>query len=234
MRNRNTIEFLGTWELLNNIYFKVEKFDHFKIEAGLFSFVLSPGRWIKETNSIGIFVKRGKYGGTYAHKDIALEFCSAISPIFKLYLIKEFQKLKARENDNQNIEWETKRFLSKANYLIHTDAIKKYIIPGKDYKNDKKWLIYASEADLLNVVLFDCTAKDWRNANKELSKEYNIRDFASINELVVLSNLESYIAKLIQDGISKVNRFEKLSELCKYQLSVLNESDKLKELKSSK
>ena len=168
----------------------------------------------------GSYVKRGKYGGTYAHKDIAFEFASAISPVFKLYLIKEFQRLKDIENDFQKIEWDAKRFLSKNNYLIHTDAVKNYVIPQYNYSKQTEWLAYADEADILNVVLFNCTAKAWRDANSELAKKNNIRDFASISELTVLSNLETHNAQLIKEGKSKMDRFEILSEIATYQLDI--------------
>ena len=168
LRNRNTLEFLGTWEMIYNPDFKVVEFDHFKSEAGLHTFVLSVAEWINKTNAIGLYVKRGKYGGTYAHKDIAFEFASAISPVFKLYLIKEFQRLK--ENKSRPIEWNAKRFLTKNNYLIQTDAVKNYLLPQKDYKENLQWLAYAEEADILNVALFGFTSKAWREANSGLAK----------------------------------------------------------------
>ena len=170
MRNRNTLEFLGAWEQIYNTNFKVVEFDHFKQQAGLHTFVLSVSEWIETTNAIGIFVKKGRYGGTYAHKDIAFEFASAISPVFKLYLIKEFQRLKEEENNLQKIEWNAKRFLSKNNYFIQTNAIKHYIIPNCNYKEDLQWLPYAEEADLINVALFGFTAKAWRESTPELAK----------------------------------------------------------------
>ena len=154
------------------------------------TFVLSVSEWIEKTEVMGLFVKRGKHGGTYAHKDIAFEFASAISSVFKLYLIKEFQRLKEAENDAKKIEWDAKRFLSKNNYLIQTDAVKKYLIPSENYKENLEWLAYAVEADVLNVALFGFTANAWRDENPELAKKNNVRDFASINELIVLSNLE--------------------------------------------
>ena len=192
LRNRNTLEFLGTWEMIYNPDFKVVEFDHFKSEAGLHTFVLSVAEWINKTNAIGLYVKRGKYGGTYAHKDIAFEFASAISPVFKLYLIKEFQRLKEKENKSRQIEWNAKRFLTKNNYLIQTDAVKNYLLPQKDYKENLQWLAYAEEADILNVALFGFTAKAWRETNPGLAKKNNVRDFATINELTVLSNPVSY------------------------------------------
>lgn len=145
--------------------FKVVEFDHFKSEAGLHTFTLSTKEWIERTNAIGIYVQAGRYGGTYAHKDIAFEFGSAISPVFKLYLLKEYQRLKDEENDRLKLEWNAKRFLSKSNYIIHTDAVKNYVLPKQNYKKDMEWLAYADEADLLNVVLFGCTARAWREAN---------------------------------------------------------------------
>ncbi|MDO4555106.1 MAG: KilA-N domain-containing protein [Lachnospiraceae bacterium] len=227
LRNRNTLEFLGTWEKIYNPEFKVVEFDHFKNEAGLHTFVLSVSEWIEKTNAIGIIVKRGKYGGTYAHKDIAFEFASAISPIFKLYLIKEFQRLKEEENNLQKIEWDAKRFLSKNNYLIQTDAVKNYLIPECNYKKDRHWLKYAEEADLLNVALFGFTAKAWRDANPELAKKTNIRDYASISELTVLSNMETHNAQMIREGKSKEERFEILREIADYQMGVLTEAERI-------
>ena len=218
LRNRITLEFLGTWEQIYNPSFKVVEFDDFKSNAGLHNFTLSISEWVDKTNAKGLFVKKGKYGGTYAHKDIAFEFASAISPIFKLYLIKEFQRLKLEESKNS--EWSAKRFLSKNNYLIHTDAIKNYIIPYSKYITDKEWLIYATEADILNVVVFGMTAKEWRKQNKD--KKGNIRDYASVNELTVLSNLETHNAELIKDGKTKSERFEMLLNIAKYQFNILN------------
>ena len=182
--------------MIYNPNFKGVEFDSFKSKAGLHSFTLSVSEWIEKTNAIGIYVKRGKYGGTYAHKDIAFEFASAISPIFKLYLIKEFQRLK--ELENQNIEWNVKRLLTKSNYLIQTDAIKNYILPNTDYYKNKGWLKYAEEADILNVIIFKSTAKEWRELNPNLASNSNMRDYATINELTVLSNLESHNAELIK------------------------------------
>lgn len=227
MRNRSTLEFLGTWESIYNSNFKVVEFDHFKQQAGLHTFVLSVSEWIKKTNAIGMFVKKGRYGGTFAHKDIAFEFASAISPVFKLYLIKEFQRLKQEENDRQKLEWNAKRFLTKNNYLIQTDAIKNYIIPVCDYREDLKWIPYAEEADLLNVALFGFTAKMWRESNPELAKNSNVRDHATIHELTVLSNLETHNAQMIREGKSKEERFLILNEIALYQMDVLAAVDKI-------
>ena len=227
LRNRNTLEFLGTWEQIYNSDFKVVEFDHLKAEAGLHTFVLSASEWIDKTNAIGLFVKKGRYGGTYAHKDIAFEFASAISPVFKLYLIKEFQRLKEQENDIKKIEWDAKRFLSKNNYLIQTDAVKNYLIPVCNYREDLSWLPYAEEADLLNVALFGFTAKAWREANPELAKNSNVRDYSSINELTVLSNLETHNAQMIREGKSKEERFLALKEIAEYQIRILNEAQNI-------
>ncbi len=228
IRNRYTLEFLSTWELLYNPEFNRVEFDAFKTEAGLHTFTLSPSEWVNRTNAIGIYVKKGKYGGTYAHKDIAFEFASAISPVFKLYLIKEFQRLKNEES--KNIEWNTKRLLTKNNYLIHTDAIKNYILPNINYQKDKSWLKYAEEADVLNVIIFNSTAKEWKKLNPDLAKHSNMRDYANINELTVLSNLESHNAELIKLGKTKEERFELLSNIATYQLSVLNSADEVKKI----
>ena len=227
LRNRNTLEFLGTREQIYNSDFKVVEFDHLKAEAGLHTFVLSASEWIDKTNAIGLFVKKGRYGGTYAHKDIAFEFASAISPVFKLYLIKEFQRLKEQENDIKKIEWDAKRFLSKNNYLIQTDAVKNYLIPVCNYREDLSWLPYAEEADLLNVALFGFTAKAWREANPELAKNSNVRDYSSINELTVLSNLETHNAQMIREGKSKEERFLVLKEIAEYQIRILNEAQNI-------
>lgn len=227
LRNRNTLEFLGTWEQIYNSDFKVVEFDHFKAEAGLHTFVLSASEWIEKTNAIGLFVKKGRYGGTFAHKDIAFEFASAISPVFKLYLIKEFQRLKEQENDIKKIEWDAKRFLSKNNYLIQTDAVKNYLIPTCNYREELSWLPYAEEADLLNVALFGFTAKAWREANPELAKKSNVRDYSSINELTVLSNLETHNAQMIREGKSKEERFLALKEIAEHQLRILNEAQNI-------
>jgi hypothetical protein len=234
MRTRSTIEFLGLWENLNNPKFKSIEFDGFRNESGSNSFTLTPKKWIETTNAVGITSKSGRYGGTFAHKDIAFEFASWISPTFKLYLITEYQRLKEVEHNQYNLEWNFKRVLAKTNYLIHTDAVKKFIIPERDYEKDKKWLIYAEEADLLNVALFNCTAKDWRDANPDFVKKgMNIRDIASINELAVLSNLENMNAEFIKLSIEKELRFKKLKEIAIYQLNILKDTDYLKTIKKT-
>lgn len=198
IRTRTTLEFLGAWEKIYNPNFKVVEFDHFKTQAGLPSFVLSPSQWSEKTNAIGIFSKAGRYGGTYAHRDIAFEFGSAISAEFKLYLIKEFQRLKDEENDRLQLDWNLQRTLAKVNYTIHTDAIKHNLIPQKLTNQQKAW-VYASEADLLNVALFGITAAQWREQN--LEAKGNIRDQATLEQLVVLSNMESINAVLIRQGL---------------------------------
>ena len=202
--------------------------EHFKKQAGLLTFTPSVSEWIEKTNAKGMYVKRGRYGGTFAHKDIAFEFASAISPVFKLYLIKEFQRLKENENNQKKIEWDAKRFLSKNNYLIQTDAVKNYIIPSGNYRTNLEWLAYADEADILNVALFGFTAKAWRESNPELAKKNNARDFATINELTVLSNMETHNAHMIREGKCRQERFAILKEIAEYQLKILNEADQVK------
>lgn len=230
LRARSTLEFLGTWEIMYNPDFKVVEFDHFKSEAGLHTFTLSAKEWIESTHAIGMYVQAGRYGGTYAHKDIAFEFGSAISPIFKLYLLKEYQRLKDEENDRLKLEWDAKRFLSKNNCLIHTDAIKNYVLPQSNHSKSTEWLVYADEADLLNVALFGCTAKEWRDANPVLAAKQNIRDFASIAQLTVLSNLETHNAEMIKQGIDKAERFDRLKQIAEYQLRVLTEAEAIQKL----
>jgi len=204
MRTRSTIEFLGLWEQLHNSNFKSIEFDAFRNESGSNSFTLTPKKWIESTDAIGIISKSGRYGGTFAHKDIAFEFASWLSPTFKLYLITEYQRLKEVETNQYNLEWNVKRILSKTNYHIHTDAVKNHILPNKNYEKGTEWIAYAEEADLLNVALFNCTAKDWRDANPDMAKKsMNIRDFASINELAILSNLETINAEMIKEKIDK-------------------------------
>lgn len=226
LRNRNTLEFLSTWEFLYNKNFKVFEAEHFKKQVGLLTFTPSIVEWIDKTNAIGIYSKRGKYGGTYAYKDIAFEFAAAISSVFKLYLIKEFQRLK--ETENKSSEWDVKRLLTKNNYLIHTDAIKNYILPKTNYYKDKGWLKYAEEADILNVIIFKTTAKEWRKFNPKLAKSSNVRDYGTINELTVLSNIESHNAELIKVGKSKEERFEILLNIAEYQLGILNREEEKK------
>lgn len=230
LRNRGTLEYLSVWEQIYNVEFKVFESEHFKKQAGLLTFTPSVSEWIEKTNAVGLYVKRGRYGGTYAHKDIAFEFASAINPVFKLYLIKEFQRLKEEENNSKRTEWNAKRFLSKNNYLIHTDAVKNYLLPQKNYKENIQWLAYAEEAEILNVALFGFTAKAWREVNPELAKKNNIRDFATINELTVLSNLETHNAQMIRAGKDKRERFAILREIAEYQLGILNTAEQIKSI----
>lgn len=228
LRNRNTIELLGFWEVLNNPDFNPVEFDGFKKQAGLNSFTMTAKKWTEATNAIGIVSKAGRYGGTYAHKDIAFEFASWISIEFKLYIIKEFQRLKEDENKTKNLDWDLQRTISKINYKIHTDAIKENLIPIVLAGNQKNF-IYADEADTLNLALFGRTAKQWRIENP--NQKGNIRDIASIEQLVVLSNLESINAMLIQQEMAQVERLLKLNEIAIVQMkSLINTKafDKLK------
>ena len=231
MRNKNTIEFLGLWEQLHNPYFKGVEFDTFLKEAGFNRFNMTPRKWIEATNAIGIVSKSGRNGGTYAHKDIAFEFGAWISASFKLYLIVEYQRLKEIENNQYNLEWNVKRVLSKANYQLQTDAIKNYIIPSKNDNLKDEW-IYADEADMLNLIMFNCTAKKWRELNPErTSAGENIRDMASINDLNIISNLESLNATLIKKGMAKKERFTMLSEVANEQRALLEKYDYIKSIK---
>lgn len=220
LRTRYALEFLSTWEQINNARFKVVESDHFKMQAGLPNFVLSASEWIEKTNAIGILVRKGKYGGTYAHKDIAFEFGSAISVPFKLYLITEFQRLK--EQEQKQLGWSAKRELAKLNYHIHTDAIKHNLIP-KELSPAQTSIIYANEADVLNVALFGMAAKQWREANPNLKG--NIRDYASINELICLSNIENINAVLINEQVPQKERLIKLNQIAIQQMSILQSVD---------
>lgn len=230
MRNRNTLEFLGVWEKLHNPGFKGLEFDAFRKDAGLNSFVMTPTKWISGTNAIGIKTKRGRYGGgTFAHVDIAFEFASWISPEFKLFIIKDYQRLKADENSRLSLEWNEKRLFSKINYQLHTDAIKESLVPD-DVSVSRRGFIYASEADMLNVVLFGRTAKEWRDVNPEAAG--NIRDAATLNQLVVLANLESMNAQLIKDGMSQEQRAVYLNKMAIQQMKALEDNATLHRLDS--
>jgi len=228
MRNRSTIEFIGLWEKLMNPDFKPLEFERFKNEAGSNYFVLSPQRWIESTNAIGITSKSGRYGGTFAHKDIAFEFASWISSAFKLYLIVEFQRLKADENERLKLDWNLQRTLAKVNYRIHTDAIKENLIPPTLSKDNINF-VYADEADLLNVALFGTTAKQWREANP--TAKGNVRDEATLEQLVVLSNMESIIAVLIHQGLTQPKRLLQLNTVAITQMKSLLNSNQIKKLK---
>ena len=216
MRNRNTIEYLGIWEQLYNPDFKPTEFEGFRMQAGLNAFTLSPKKWIEATGAIGIVAKSGRYGGTYAHKDIAFKFASWISVEFELYIVKEFQRLKTEEQ--RLLGWSAKRELSKINYRIHTDAIKQNLIPAEVTPMQAN-IIYASEADVLNVAMFGMTAKQWREANPDLTG--NIRDYATINELICLSNMENLNAVFIEQGMTQGERLVKLNQIAIHQMSVL-------------
>ena len=226
LRNKNTIEFLGIWEEMYNSDFNSLEFEGIKNEAGLNRFVLSVKQWVEKTNSIGIVAKVGRYGGTYAHKDIAFEFASWVSPYFKLYLIKEFERLK--EEEQKKLGWDIKRNLAKINYRIHTDAIKNNLIPEKLPK-EKINIIYANEADILNMALFGMTAKEWRDENPNLKG--NIRDYADISQLVCLSNLENLNAVFINEGMKQSDRLRKLNSIAIEQMKILSEAESIKKLK---
>ncbi|MDD7766030.1 MULTISPECIES: KilA-N domain-containing protein [Anaerococcus] len=217
LRSKDNIQFLGLWETMHNPDFKPIEFDRFKNEAGSNSFTLSPQKWIEKTNAIGIVSKSGRYGGTFAHSDIAMEFASWISPEFKLYIIQDYKRLKLDENSRLSIGWNLNREISKINYRVHTDAIKEYLL--NDLTKDQLSYKYASEADMLNVALFNKRAKQWREKNPELKG--NMRDHASLNELLVLANMESYNAVLISKGMEQKERMIELRNLARTQLTSL-------------
>jgi hypothetical protein len=228
MRLRSTLEFLGLWEELNNPNFNMVDFDQFKNDAGSNAFVMSPQKWIKSTNAIGLISKSGRYGGgTFAHKDIAFEFASWLSPEFKLYIIKDYQRLKEDEGHRLALDWNVKRILVSVNYKIHTDAIKENLIPPELSKQQQGY-VYADEADLLNVVLFGKTAKQWRSENPGVKG--NIRDYATIEQLLVLTNLENLNAYLVKQGIPQSERMRKLRDTVVYQLKTLAGSKGAREL----
>ena len=217
LRSKDTIEFLGLWESMNNINFKPIEFDRFKNEAGSNAFTLSPQKWIEKTNAIGIVCKSGRYGGTFAHSNIAMEFASWISAEFKLYIIQDYKRLKSDENSRLSLNWNLNREISKINYKIHTDAIKTYLL--NDLTESQLGFKYASEADMLNVALFNKTAKQWREENPNLKG--NMRDYASLNELLVLANMESYNAVLIEKGLAQKERMIELRKLARTQMMSL-------------
>ena len=234
MRNKNTVEFLGVWEQLHNSNFKGNEFVTFKNEAGSNNFNLTPKKWIKATDAIGMRVKAGRYGGgTFAHKDIAINFCSWLSPTFQLYLIKEFQRLKAIEaaQHRQGIEWQVKRTLAKVNYQIHTDAIQQHLIPSR-LNAKQRGIVYASEADVLNVALFGMTAREWKKTNPK--KKGNMRDHAAGHQLLVLSNLENLNAEYIKLGLSQEDRLQRLNEVAIHQMQVLIVHDDIDSLPQGK
>jgi hypothetical protein len=227
LRNKNTIEFLGIWEKMYNPDFNSPEFEGIKNQAGLNRFVLSVKQWVGKTNSKGIIAKAGRYGGTYAHKDIAFEFASWISPQFKLYLIKEFQRLK--DEERKQLGWDIKRNLTKINYRIHTAAIKENLIPPELTQSQIN-LVYASEADVLNMALFGMTAKDWRNNHP--GEKGNIRDYANVSQLICLSNLENLNALFINEGMPQSDRLAKLNQIAIQQLKLLTDDSKVKQLEA--
>ncbi len=232
LRNANTLEYLGAWEALNNPNFNYGEFAAIRAKAGVNSYKISVKEWMSKTGAIGITAKTGRYGGTYAHKDIAFNFGMWISPVFQLYIVQEYQRLKRIEANQYGLEWDVKRILSKANYKVHTDAVKNYIIPQRQCPTDKESIIYADEADLLNVALFGCTAKQWREANPDRAANgENIRDVASINELTILSNIESLNSALIAKNIDRQTRCMMLKEVVQEQKTTLDKIDILKKIK---
>ena len=228
LRSRFTVEFLGIWEKLHNPIFNSVEFDGIRMQTGLNSFVLTPKQWIEKTGAVGIISSAGRYGGTFAHKDIAFEFASWVSVEFKLYLIKEFQRLKDEESDRLNLNWNLQRTLAKINYRIHTDAIKEKLIPSVITKQQAT-LLYANEADLLNVALFGQTAKEWRDTNPKA--EGNIRDYAPLEQLVVLTNLESLNSVFIRQDMPQPERLRKLNEIAITQMRTLLSANNVKRLK---
>ena len=229
LRSKNTLQFLGVWEHLNNIDFNSIEFDIIIEDAGTNGFSMTPKRWIEKTNALGIRTKAGRYAATFAHKDIAFEFASWISPEFKLYIIKDYQRLKEDENNRLSLNWNLRRVLSKTNYKIHTDAIQENLI-SSELPKGQHGIVYANEADVLNVALFGMTAKEWRVANPDKAKSENIRDSATIEQLIVLTNLESYNAQLIKEGLSQYERLLKLREFARSQMKSLIDNPSLKTL----
>ena len=223
LRSKDSIQFLGLWESINNPDFKPHEFDRFKTEAGSNAFTLSPQKWIEKTKAIGIVSKSGRYGGTFAHSDIALEFASWISPEFKLYIIQDYKRLKSDENSKLSLNWNLNREISKINYKIHTNAIKEYLL--QDLTNEQLSYKYASEADMLNVTLFNKKAKEWRSEHPELKG--NMRDYASLNELLILANMESYNAILIGKGIPQKERMTELRKLAREQFISLEKLNQI-------
>ena len=228
MRNKDVISYLGLWENIHNENFKGVEFDTFKNEAGSNKFKISPQKWIRETNAIGMISKSGNNGGTYARSDIALEFASWLSPEFKLYVIQEFQRLKKNEAYQNKIDWHANRVLAKVSYVVHTDAIKSIIVPNLTEKQKK--FVYAEEADVLNVALFGMTAKEWREGNPNLAEDGNIRDYTDLLHLVILSNLENINAELIEMGIPQSERLVRLNDMAKKQMELLRKNKSLKNL----
>lgn len=234
MRNQNTVEFLGVWEQLHNPNFKGNEFVRFKNQAGANSFNLTPKKWITSTQAIGMIAKSGRYGGTYAHRDIAINFCYWLSPTFQLYLIKEFQRLKDEEARRIQQGWDYRRFLSKVNYQLHTDTIKDIILPRINAPQNRKFIVYAEEADMLNLAVFGMTARHWKEENPDLAKKGNMRDYADVLQLTILANLESMNAILIEQGMHKEQRFEILVKAADSQYRRLANNLEVKKLDSKK
>ncbi|MDB4727830.1 KilA-N domain-containing protein [Saprospiraceae bacterium] len=234
LRTRATVNFLGAWESLHNPSFNSLNFEGIKNQTGEPTFVLSVSDWVSQTGAVGIRAKAGRYGGTYAHMDIAFEFLSYLSPTFKLYVFKEFQRLKLIEAEEQKktLKWDLKRTLAKVNYIFHTDAVKEYLVPARIYNTKKEGVYYASEADLLNVALFGMTAKEWRLANPD--KKGNMRDYASAEQLLVLANLENLNAEFIKQGMSQNDRLVRLNEIAIHQMSLLVNVPAMKNLDKGK
>jgi hypothetical protein len=228
--NKNTLEYLGVWEKVNNPNFNYPEFGVIGQEAGTNRFIMSVGQWINRTKAVGMLVKSGRYGGTYAHKDIAFHFAMWLSPEFQIYLVNEFQRLKNEENDRLKLEWNLQRTLAKVNYQIHTDAIKENLIP-KEITKQQAGFVYANEADLLNVALFGITAKEWRDTQPDKNSRGNLRDYATLEQLVVLSNMESINALLIRQGLTQSERLIQLNKVAITQMQSLLESNTLKRLK---
>ena len=229
LRRINTIDYIGLWEELHNLDFNLVEFDQIKTEYGKNSFAMSPTQWIKSTNAIGIVSKGGRYSiGTYAHPDIAFEFASWLSPEFKLYLITEFERLKTNEAYQKKIDWQANRILSKLNYVVHTDAVKTYIVPT--LTEEQKKFVYAEEADVLNVALFGMTAKEWRESNPELAKNGNIRDYTDLLHLVILNNLQNTNAELIEEKVPQSERLIRLNNSARRQMEVLKDNKSIKDL----
>lgn len=229
MRSKEVISYLGLWESIHNKNFKGGEFDTFKNEAGSNTFKMSPQKWIRETNAIGIISKSGRYdGGTFADPDIAFEFASWLSPEFKLYLITEFERLKTNEAYQKKIDWQANRILSKLNYVVHTDAVKTYIVPT--LTEEQKKFVYAEEADVLNVALFGMTAKEWRESNPELAKNGNIRDYTDLLHLVILNNLQNTNAELIEEKVPQSERLVRLNNSARRQMKVLKDNKSIKDL----
>jgi len=231
LRKVTTIDYIGLWEQIHNINFNLVEFDQIKTEYGKNTFAMSPKQWIKRTNAIGILSKGGRYSiGTFAHPDIAFEFASWLSPEFKLYLITEFERLKANEAYQAQIEWQANRLLAKLNYAVHTDAIKNYIVP--ELTEEQKKFVYAEEADVLNVALFGMTAKEWRDRNVELAKVGNMRDYTDLAHLVILNNLENMNANFIEEKIPQQERLIKLNNIAKRQMAILMDNKTIQQLES--